>query len=349
MEATWEGVCDRGEPLTEFFDFDASTQLPASTHQASSSFASRFERLIENVGRVIQGKDDVIKQAVICLLAEGHLLIEDVPGTGKTSLARAIAATVELTWNRIQFTPDLLPSDVTGVSVFNQGSIEFEFRPGPIFANIVVADEINRASPKTQSALLEVMEEGTVSTDAVVYPVPHPFMVVATQNPIDMEGTYQLPEAQLDRFLMQLSVGYPDPDAEAMVLRTQKDTAPVDYLSPVLSAADLTDMIHQVRSTEVSPAIEHYIVALANHTRSAPEVRLGVSPRGSLALLRASRARATANGRPFVTPEDIKALAPAVLAHRIILHPEAELQGRNATEVVQRALETVPVPRTVAG
>ena len=274
-----EAVCDRGEPLTRILDFDASTPMPASTHQGSASFASHgFDRLIGNVARVIQGKDDVIRQAVICLLAEGHLLIEDVPGTGKTSLARAIAATVELTWNRIQFTPDLLPSDVTGVSVFNQGSTEFEFRAGPIFANIVVADEINRASPKTQSALLEVMEEGTVSTDAVVYPVPHPFMVVATQNPIDMEGTYQLPEAQLDRFLMRISVGYPDADAEAMVLRVQKDTAPVDYLSPVLSAADLTDMIHQVRSTEVSPAIEHYIVALATHTRSAPECASGSRP-----------------------------------------------------------------------
>jgi MoxR-like ATPase len=319
-----------------------------TTHPDADYFAHRFEVLTGSVARVIQGKDDVIRQAVICMLAEGHLLIEDVPGVGKTTLARALAATVELTWNRIQFTPDLLPSDVTGVSVFNQATLQFEFRPGAIFANIVVGDEINRASPKTQSALLEVMEEGTVTTDAVIYTVPRPFMVVATQNPIDMEGTYQLPEAQLDRFLMRLSVGYPSPEAEAMVLRSEKNAATVDGLLPVMSSDDLLAMIDQIKTVEVAPAIENYVIALSQFTRSAPEVRLGVSPRGSLALLKAARATAASAGRSFVTPEDVKAVATSVLAHRILLRPEAELEGRTNSELVSRALQGVPVPRTVA-
>jgi MoxR-like ATPase len=319
-----------------------------TTHPDADYLAHRFEVLTGSVARVIQGKDDVIRQAVICMLAEGHLLIEDVPGVGKTTLARALAATVELTWNRIQFTPDLLPSDVTGVSVFNQATLQFEFRPGAIFANIVVGDEINRASPKTQSALLEVMEEGTVTTDAVIYTVPRPFMVVATQNPIDMEGTYQLPEAQLDRFLMRLSVGYPSPEAEAMVLRSEKNAATVDGLLPVMSSDDLLAMIDQIKTVEVAPAIENYVIALSQFTRSAPEVRLGVSPRGSLALLKAARATAAAAGRSFVTPEDVKAVATSVLAHRILLRPEAELEGRTNSELVARALQGVPVPRTVA-
>ncbi len=310
-------------------------------------FAQRFNVLTASIARVIQGKEEVIHQAVICMLAEGHLLIEDVPGVGKTTLARALAATVELTWNRIQFTPDLLPSDVTGVSVYNQATSQFEFRPGAIFANIVVGDEINRASPKTQSALLEVMEEGTVTTDAVIYNVPRPFMVVATQNPIDMEGTYQLPEAQLDRFLMRLSIGYPSPEAEALVLRQEKDSATVDGLSPVMSSDDLLAMIDQIKTVEVAPAIENYVIALSEFTRTAPEVRLGVSPWGSLALLKAARASAAAEGRSFVIPEDVKAVATSVLAHRILLRPEAELQGRTNAEIVARALQGVPVPRTV--
>jgi MoxR-like ATPase len=316
-----------------------------TTHRAAEYLAHRFDILTDSVARVIQGKDDVIRQAVICLLAEGHLLIEDVPGVGKTTLARALAATVELTWNRIQFTPDLLPSDVTGVSVFNQATLQFEFRPGAIFANIVVGDEINRASPKTQSALLEVMEEGTVTTDAVIYNVPRPFMVVATQNPIDMEGTYQLPEAQLDRFLMRLSVGYPSADAEALVLRSEKNAATVDGLAPVMSSNDLLAMIDQIKTVEVAPAIEQYVIALSQFTRSAAEVRLGVSPRGSLALLKAARATAAADGRTFVVPEDVKAVASSVMAHRILLRPEAELEGRTNIELVARALQGVPVPR----
>ncbi|MGI8665419.1 MAG: AAA family ATPase [Jatrophihabitans sp.] len=319
-----------------------------SLFDETAQVAHHTERLCANIGHVIQGKPEVIRNAVICLLAGGRLLLEDVPGTGKTSLARALAASLSLTWNRIQFTPDLLPSDVTGVSIFNQAKAEFEFRPGPIFANIVLGDEINRASPKTQSALLEVMEEGTLSTDALVYRMPSPFMVVATQNPIDMEGTYLLPEAQLDRFLMKLSVGYPSAESEAMVLRTQKLGATVSQLSPVLSADDILAMMNGVLAVEVAPPIEDYIVAIASATRSMSELRLGVSPRGSLALLRAARACAASTGRSFVTPEDVKAMAAVVLAHRVILQPDAELQGRTGAELIGRAVGSVPVPRSFA-
>jgi MoxR-like ATPase len=319
----------------------------ASPPESIERVAYDVDRLCHNMGYVIQGKPEVLRHAVLCLLAEGHLLIEDVPGTGKTSLARALASSLSLTWHRIQFTPDLLPTDVTGVSIYNQHTGEFEFKPGPVFANIVVADEINRASPKTQSALLEVMEEATLTADGVVHEMSRPFMVVATQNPIDMEGTYILPEAQIDRFLMRLTVGYPSPEAEADVLRTQKMGPTVTHLLPVLTAADVNAMIDVVKQVEVSAVLEQYIVAIAAATRSMSELRLGVSPRGSLALLRAARACAAAAGRAFVTPEDVKEMAPAVLAHRVILQPDAELQGRTGSELIARAVQSVPVPRTI--
>jgi len=310
-----------------------------------TTFVEAFNRWAVQVASVIQGKDATIREALVCFLCGGHLLIEDVPGLGKTTLARSIAASAQVDWNRVQFTPDLLPSDVTGVSIWNQKTTEFEFRPGPIFANIVLADEINRASAKTQSALLEVMEEGRVSIDATTYAVPKPFIVIATENPIDLDGTYRLPEAQLDRFMMKISMGYPSTDVEANILRAERNGASVANAKPVLTIEELRAMVEYVKTVQVAPIIDDYVVALATHSRGAAGVRLGASPRGSISLIRAARASAAVAGRNFVTPEDIKELAVAVLAHRIIMKPESEMSGLTSADIVRQALESVPVPR----
>ncbi len=308
-----------------------------------------YEAVAANIERVVQGKPEAVRLAVVALFAEGHLLIEDVPGLGKTTLARCLAASVGATWRRIQFTPDLLPGDVTGVTVYHQGSEQFEFHRGAIFANVVVADEINRGTPKTQSALLEVMAERKVTVDAVSHPVPRPFLVVATQNPIELEGTYRLPEAQLDRFLMRIELGYPDHEAEVRVV--QGDTARVnpDQLSPVLDVPALTQVIDAVRSSYVDPRLTAYAVRLAAATRQHPAVRYGASPRGSIALVRAAQALAATYGRAFVTPDDVKAVSGPVLAHRVILTPDAELNQRRSQDVVTDVLNSVPVPDASAG
>ncbi|WP_455432758.1 AAA family ATPase [Streptosporangium soli] len=315
----------------------------------AEQFAQRFNLLAENIERVIKGKREAVELALVCLFSEGHLLIEDVPGTGKTTLARSIAASVDAQWRRIQFTPDLLPSDITGVSIFNQTTQKFEFHQGPVFANIVLGDEINRASPKTQSALLEVMEERRVTVDSEAHSVPRPFLVVATQNPVDMDGTYPLPEAQLDRFLMRISVGYPDHAAEVEVLKGMPTGPQVERLPMVARASDVAGMIDFATRIHVADPIYDYVVGLVTQTRTSPEVRLGASPRASLALVRAAKVRAAAAGRHFVVPEDIKALAVAVLAHRLVLTPEAELRERTAEALVGEILAGIPVPQALAG
>ncbi|MFI7447593.1 AAA family ATPase [Nonomuraea sp. NPDC049714] len=318
------------------------TQQPAAL---AGQFAQRFQMLAANIEQVIRGKREAVELALVCMFAEGHLLIEDVPGTGKTTLARCIAASVDAEWGRIQFTPDLLPSDITGVSIFNQAHQKFEFHQGPVFANIVLADEINRASPKTQSALLEVMEERKVTVDAEPHPVPRPFLVVATQNPVDMDGTYALPEAQLDRFLMQISVGYPDHVSEVEVLKGMPSGPQVDRLPVVARASDVAGMIDFATRIHVADPVYDYIVALCAATRHSPHLRLGASPRGSLALLRAARVKAAAAGRHYVVPEDVKALAVPVLAHRLIRTPEAELRDVTAANVLGELLAGMPVPQ----
>ncbi len=307
-------------------------------------FADRFEAIVANVEQAIQGKGDAIRLALVCLLAEGHLLIEDVPGVGKTSLAKSLAASLELSWHRIQFTPDLLPSDVTGVLVYNRSNNSFDFRPGGIFANIVLGDEINRASPKTQSALLEAMEERQVTVDATTYPLAAPFMVIATQNPVEHEGTYPLPESQLDRFLMRIEMGYPDRSAEISMLDAHAGASAVDSLSPVASVADVAEMIALSRQVHVAPVLKGYLVDLAEATRRHPAATLGVSPRATLALQRASRAYAASIGREYIVPDDIKALTRPVLSHRLVLTPEAEMSGATTDQVLADVLASVPVP-----
>jgi MoxR-like ATPase len=297
-----------------------------------------------NIRSVVEGKPDVVRLALTTLLAEGHLLIEDVPGVGKTLLARALARSIDCSVARVQFTPDLLPSDVTGVTVYSPDTGEFEFRPGPVFANIVLGDEINRAGPKTQSALLESMEERTVTIDGFTHELARPFMVVATQNPIELEGTYPLPEAQRDRFLMRISIGYPRPDDELAILRTHGESDRMAQLSPVTDASSVAAAIAVIRRVRVTESLERYIVATCRATRAHPDVELGASPRASLALLRASRATAAMQGRDHVVPDDVKALAPHVLPHRLILRPEAELAGHDPAHVIADVLDGLPAP-----
>ena len=297
-----------------------------------------------NVGRVVEGKRSAIRLALITLMAEGHLLIEDVPGVGKTLLAKALARSVDCSVARVQFTPDLLPSDVTGVTVYSPETGEFDFRPGPVFANIVLGDEINRAGPKTQSALLESMEERTVTIDGVTHELARPFMVIATQNPVELEGTYPLPEAQRDRFLMRVALGYPQPDAELAILRTHGGDDAAASLRPVTDAATVARVILTIQQVFVSDPVARYIVALTRATRSHPDVDLGASPRASLALLRASRAAAAIVGRDHVTPDDVKSLAPHVLPHRLILRAEAELAGHDPAYVVADVVDGLPAP-----
>ncbi|MFI6009565.1 AAA family ATPase [Streptomyces sp. NPDC051243] len=309
------------------------------------TFAETFHALADNVERVVKGKRDTVELALTCLFAEGHLLVEDVPGTGKTTLARCLAASIEADFARVQFTPDLLPSDITGVTVYRQNTGVFEFLPGPVFANIVLGDEINRASPKTQSALLEVMEERRVTADGNTHPVPRPFMVLATQNSVDMGGTYPLPEAQLDRFLMRITVGYPDLASEVAVLKgAGTDTTP-ESLTPVASATEIAELVKAAAEVQVADALYDYLVRVVAATRALPGVRLGASPRGSVALLRAVRVRAASQSRPYAFPEDVKALAGPVLAHRLILTPEAELSGRTGTDMIDEVLATVELDR----
>jgi MoxR-like ATPase len=310
----------------------------------ATTFSELFNAIAANIEIVIQGKPEVVELALVCLLAEGHLLIEDVPGVGKTSLAKALAASIDSDWKRVQFTPDLLPSDVVGVTVWNRGRDIFEFRPGPIFANIVLGDEINRASPKTQSALLEAMEERQVTVDGTTYPLASPFMVIATQNPIEHEGTYPLPESQLDRFLMRLSVGYPSRQSELEILDTHASGGTLSDVHPVATAEQIQTLVASVKAIHVAPALKHYLVDLADATRRHPNVALGMSPRATLALQRAARARAAAAGRTYVIPDDIKALADPVLSHRLMLSSDAQLQGINAGKVVADVLGAVPVP-----
>jgi MoxR-like ATPase len=311
---------------------------------AVASSAEVLRSVSENLARVVHAPDETLRLCVLCLVSEGHLIIEDFPGVGKTMLAKALARSLDLEFSRLQFTPDLLPSDVTGVNVYDQRTNAFEFRPGPVFANVLLVDEINRASPKTQSALLEAMQEIQVTIDGESYLLERPFMVLATQNPIEYEGTYPLPEAQLDRFTMRISLGYPPLADEAKMLSEQTTAPPLETLESVASAAEVKAAVDDARSIYVEESLNRYVVAVLRHTRSSSRLALGASPRAGISLLRVAKARALAEGREFVLPDDVKALAAPVLAHRVILAPEARSAGLTAAEVVQEAVEQTPVP-----
>lgn len=321
-----------------------ATSDRVGTASAISEVAGTAARIGEAMSRVILGKPTVIRLALVALLTEGHLLIEDVPGTGKTNLAKALARCVDATVSRIQFTPDLMPSDVTGVSIYNRNSSEFTFQPGPVFANILVADEINRASPKTQSALLEAMEERQVTADGTTYPLSRPFLVLATQNPVEMEGTYPLPEAQRDRFLARTAIGYPDQASEVAMLADRETTDPLDTLTPVIDTRAVRRLIDAVSHVHIAPALRQYIVAIVAATRALPQVRLGCSPRAVLHLGRAAKAAAALAGREFVVPDDIGQLASPVLAHRLLLTVEAHAARRSAESLITEIVGRTPVP-----
>jgi MoxR-like ATPase len=306
--------------------------------------ADLIAAITANLARVVHAPRDTLRLVVLCLVAEGHLIIEDFPGVGKTMLAKALARSLDCPFSRLQFTPDLLPSDVTGVNVFNQKANEFEFKPGPVFANLLLVDEVNRASPKTQAALLECMQEAQVTVDGVTYPLARPFMVMATQNPIEYEGTYPLPEAQLDRFTMRVELGYPPLAEEAKMLDEQTHVPPLESLDPVANGDDVMRLAEQARDTYVEDSLGRYVVTLLRQTRADTRLYLGASPRAGIALLRVAKARALADGREYLVPDDVKSVATSVLSHRLIVGPEARAAGLGGAEIVADALEKTPVP-----
>ncbi|MGZ4336575.1 MAG: AAA family ATPase [Gaiellaceae bacterium] len=312
--------------------------------ESASAAAETIGSIVDNLGRVVHAPEETLRLCVLCLVGEGHLILEDFPGVGKTMLAKALARSLDVSFSRMQFTPDLLPSDVTGVNVFNQRSNEFEFRPGPVFANLLLVDEINRASPKTQAALLECMQEQQVTTDGVTNQLARPFMVMATQNPIEYEGTYPLPEAQLDRFTMRIAIGYPPLSEEAKMLTEQTADPPLDALQPVANAADAIALADEAKAIFVEESLNRYVVTLLRATRGDSRLYLGASPRAGIAILRVAKARALADGRSFLEPDDIKAVAVAVLGHRLILAPEARSTGLTGEQIVRETLDKTPVP-----